>query len=93
MVGHGHAAQYGGAVGGDVDVGEQRESVRVDRGLLSLRAEPEVQERIEYLADRCTAGLITSDEREEYEALIAAGELISILQAKANATLSGNTAA
>jgi hypothetical protein len=65
----------------------------VARKLVALRAAPDVQQRIEYLADRCTEGMLTPEERDEYEALVTAGELIAILQAKASAVLSADSAA
>ena len=50
-------------------VGEclDRQSAEV---LLRLRADKEMQGRIEDLADKSTEGPLTPDEREEYEALI-----------------------
>lgn len=57
------------------------------RQLVALRADPQVQERIDLLADRCTEGLLTADEREEYETYVRAIHIISILQAKARKLL------
>ena len=51
--------------------------------LLRLRADREMQGRIEELADKCTEGRLTSEERDEYEALIRVGNFVAILQAKA----------
>jgi len=65
----------------------------VARKLVALRADEEVQQRIDYLADRSTEGQLTPEERDEYESLVTAGELISILQAKARIILSGDSAA
>ena len=62
------------------------------RKLIELRADPDVQRRIDELADRCNEGLLTPEERDEYDAYISAINLISILQAKARAVLSGNAA-
>jgi hypothetical protein len=50
--------------------------------LLKLRASDELQKRIDELADRCTEGQLTTEERKEYEALIDLGDFISVLQAK-----------
>lgn len=53
------------------------------RQLAGLRADTEVQERIDYLADRCTEGLLTADERAEYQTYVSIIDFISLLQAKA----------
>jgi hypothetical protein len=52
--------------------------------LLRLRADREMQGRIEELADKCTEGILTSEEREEYEALIRVGNFVAILQAESS---------
>jgi hypothetical protein len=51
--------------------------------LLRLRADPELQARIEALADKNTEGQLTPEEREEYEALIRVGQFVFLLQANA----------
>ena len=43
--------------------------------LLRLRADTEMQGRIEELADKCTEGRLTPEERDEYEAMIRVGIL------------------
>jgi hypothetical protein len=53
------------------------------RQLVSLRAEPAVQERIDYLADRCTEGQLTAEERAEYETYVSFIDFIGLLQARA----------
>jgi hypothetical protein len=53
-----------------------------------LRADATAQARLDDLAERNAEGTITADEREEYEALVRAGNLIAVLQAKARASLS-----
>jgi hypothetical protein len=55
--------------------------------LLRLRADKEMQGRIEELADKCTEGTLTPEERDEYEALIRVGNFVAILQAKARSRL------
>ncbi len=55
--------------------------------LASMRASPEVQARIDELADRCTEGELTENERAEYEAYVYAIDVISILQAQARSAL------
>lgn len=55
--------------------------------LLRLRADARLQARMEELADRCTEGELSAQEREEYESLIRVGNFIAILQAKARRQL------
>ena len=57
------------------------------RQLVALRADPQFQERLDVLADRCTEGLLTPEEREEYETYVRAIHIIAILQAKARKLL------
>jgi inactivated superfamily I helicase len=59
----------------------------VARALIGIRADDDTQARIDELADKCTEGTLTSAERSEYEAYVAAIELVSILQAKARRVL------
>lgn len=61
--------------------------------LLRLRADGRLQARIEELADRCTEGELTPDERDEYESLIRVGNFVAILQAKARQQLATGQAA
>ena len=61
--------------------------------LLRLRADREMQGRIEELADKCTEGRLTSEERDEYEALIRVGNFVAILQTKARRLLAEGHAA
>jgi hypothetical protein len=65
----------------------------VARQLVDLRADPVVQQRVDELADRCTGGTLSADERAEYEAYVAAATLIAVLQSKARAVLAGGAAA
>ena len=62
------------------------------RQLVALRADPQFQERLDILADKCTEGLLTPDEREEYETYVRAIHIIAILQAKARKLLAGQPA-
>ena len=55
--------------------------------LAGMRATPEIQARIDELADRCNEGELSDEERAEYEAYVDAIDLISILQAKARSVL------
>ena len=55
--------------------------------LLRLRAPEQLQERIEALAERCTEGQLSDEEREEYESLVRLGNFVAILQAHARRQL------
>ena len=57
------------------------------RRVAEFRVAPEVQERIDILAERANEGLSTEDERAEYEAIISAADFISILRLKAQRNL------
>ncbi len=57
------------------------------RELAALRATPDVQARIDELADKCNDGRLTDAERAEYDAYVDAIDVISILQAKARDAL------
>jgi hypothetical protein len=63
------------------------------RQLVSLRADADVQRRIDDLADRANEGTLTPEEKSEYESLIAAATVVSLLQAKARKCLAGPSAA
>lgn len=60
----------------------------VARKLADLRADPTVQARLEELADKCTEGQLSSEERAEYGTYVRAIEFIAVLQAKAHRLLS-----
>ena len=62
------------------------------RKLVDLRADADTQARVEELADKSTEGLLTLEEREEYDTYIRAANLIAILQAKARKALSSREA-
>ena len=58
--------------------------------LVQLQADPELQARIDELADKCTEGSLSEDERNEYETYVRASNLIAILQAKARKFLTAS---
>lgn len=58
------------------------------RRLAGLRADPAVQARIDDLADRCTEGRLSPEERSEYETCVNFIDFIGLLQAKARRLLS-----
>jgi hypothetical protein len=53
------------------------------RRLVDFRVDLPVQERIDLLGERANEGMLTDEERTEYEALISAADFISILKLKA----------
>jgi hypothetical protein len=55
--------------------------------IANLRADPELQAKMEHLARRCTEGELTPEEKAEYDAFVCANNVIAILQAKARAVL------
>ena len=57
------------------------------RKLVELRADAGTQQRVDELADKCTEGLLTPEEKEEYDAYVRLSTFIAILQAKARARL------
>jgi len=54
-----------------------------ERELLNLRADAALQARIDELADKCDEGLLTPEERADYETYVRFGNFVAILQAKA----------
>ena len=66
---------------------------RSAQALLNLQADADLQAHIEGLARKSTAGRLTAEERSEYEALVAAGTVISILKSKARVLLAKSSAA
>src|SRR5438105_4050491 len=57
------------------------------RKLVSLRADARMQKRLDSLADKSTEGLLTAEEREEYESYVHIIDVVSLLQAKARKLL------
>jgi hypothetical protein len=55
-----------------------------------LGINPVVQARVDFLAERANEGLLTSEERAEYEAYINVDDFISILKMKAKRHLGSN---
>lgn len=58
------------------------------REIVCYRGTPELQQRIEELAERCNDGDLTPDDRAEYEAYVQANKFVAILQARARKLLS-----
>jgi hypothetical protein len=61
--------------------------VEVAQQLVALQVDPAVQARLEELADKCTEGQLSADERTEYETYVQALEFIAVLQAQARSLL------
>jgi hypothetical protein len=59
----------------------------VARSLVRLRADPELQARMDELAEKCNEGLLTTEEREEYETSVRFANYLAIIQAKARRLL------
>ncbi len=57
------------------------------RRVLALDVPDSVQERVDTLAERANEGLLTDEERAEYEALINAEDFVAILKLKARGQL------
>jgi len=51
--------------------------------LVNLRASPCAEQCISEFADKCNQGLLTAEERGQYESYVNAVDLISVLRAKA----------
>lgn len=62
----------------------------VARALTELRTDPETQARIDELADKCTEGDLSAEERAEYEAYVSAIDFLGALQSKARRMLSAS---
>jgi hypothetical protein len=60
------------------------------RRVTEYRIDPTVQARVDILAERANEGLLTPEERAEYEAYINADDFIAILKLKARRYLDTN---
>lgn len=58
--------------------------------IVSLRASPEVQQRVDELADKCKEGTLTHAEKEQYADYVRTINFIGVLQAKARQMLQLN---
>jgi len=59
----------------------------VARRVVAFRADEQTQQRLDELAERANEGLLSVAEQAEYRSYIEAIDLVSILQAKAQALL------
>ena len=59
------------------------------QSIVELRASPETEERVEWLAERANEGQLTQEESAEYEGCIQFSSFLGILQSKARKKLNG----
>jgi hypothetical protein len=64
----------------------------VARQIAELRAAPDVQARLDELADKCRDGTLSPQERNDYEYYVRAINFIGVLQAKARAVMASGSA-
>ena len=62
-------------------------TLEVAQKIVDLRASPELQSRLDDLADKSSAGELTRDEAELYESYVRGMNFIGVLQARARARL------
>lgn len=62
----------------------------VARRIAGLRASPQVQQKMDDLAEKSTEGTLTAAERTEYETRVRAINFIGVLQAKARAVIAAD---
>ena len=63
----------------------------VARKLVALRASPRLQSRIDELAEKCSDGTLTTEERTVYESYVRAINFIGVLQSKARRLLAAGS--
>lgn len=51
--------------------------------LVGLKPDPELQARVDELAEKATEGTLSSEEDAEYKSIIQAADVVSIIQSKA----------
>ena len=57
------------------------------RRLLALKADRQLQARVDYLAERCNRGLLTAEEHVEYGSYVKFGTFVALLKSKARQLL------
>jgi hypothetical protein len=60
------------------------------RRVAEFRVAPSIQERVDVLAERANEGLLTDDERAEYDVIVNAADFITIFQMKVQRNLKSN---
>ncbi len=61
--------------------------------MLKLKADRQLQARVAQLADKCNEGLLTPEERSEYEVYVHFGTFVALLKSKARLLLSETSTA
>jgi hypothetical protein len=61
------------------------------RALAELRAKPEAEQRMAWLAGRANEGQLSSDERAEYESCVHFANFLGVLQSKARRKLNSTS--
>ena len=56
--------------------------------LLKLKADRQLQARVDCLADKCNEGTLTREERSEYESYVNFGTFVALLKSKARLLIS-----
>jgi hypothetical protein len=59
----------------------------VAQAVIRLRADPQLQDRMDELGEKCNEGRLTAEEREEYETSVRFANYLAIIQAKAHRLL------
>ena len=59
----------------------------VAQRIIGLRIDPALQSRMSDLADKANEGMLSSEEKREYEEYVEAVDILGILKAKARLTL------
>jgi hypothetical protein len=70
-----------------VDVEDHPLDPAAARGILTLNFAEHDHARMQTLAEKANEGLLTADERREYESYVRMGDLLSILHSKAHLAL------
>jgi hypothetical protein len=70
-----------------VDPVVQTLTPEVAKALVGLRADPELQARMDELAEKCNEGQLSSEEREEYETSVRFANYLALIQVKARRLL------
>ena len=67
-------------------------SVEFCEKLVDLRASPDLQARLDHLAEKANEGMFTPEELAEYKAFVDTSTMIGVLQAKARRFLAQHAA-
>jgi uncharacterized protein YnzC (UPF0291/DUF896 family) len=63
----------------------------VARKLVNLQASPAVIARVDYLADKCNEGTLSTSEQAEYESYVHVNEVMMLIKARARKFLHATT--